>query len=115
MAESRTIKTLDDLRRDMKLPDNVPTPQYAGDRGWSLDREKRYDQICDTIDQNKWASPPRVASKELLDELRALINETEEATRANPESHAGMTWMEQSKLAQGLHYTWYCLTKDRIM
>ena len=90
-----------------------PPPYYEGDKGWSKEREQREDEIVKAMDQDNFAEPKREHSKETLDALRTLIEETENAIRNNPETQGGMTWIEQSKLVQGLLYSWYQATKDR--
>src|SRR4029077_15152392 len=89
----------------------APPPYYEGDKGWSKERETRRDEITRAMDQAMSAGQEN--TKETLDALRALIDETEDATRNNLETQAGMTWIEQSKLVQGLLYNWYRATKDR--
>lgn len=97
-----------------QFSDANPPPLYVGDRGWSMERERREDEIYKVLDANQYAEPPRQASKETLAALRALIDETEDAVRNNPETRAGMTWIEQSKFYQGLVHTWFVVTKDQV-
>ena len=91
---------------------DVPPPRYANDKGWSKERAKKEEEIGIIVDQDR--SAKREHSKETLDSLRSLIEETAEAIRNNPETNAGMTWIEQSTLVQGLLYEWYLATKDSI-
>ena len=114
MAEPFTTTVTRKLRDELGLPIDVPTPQYAGDRGWSWDREQRNNVITEAMDQDMlWAKPRRELNGETLSALKALIEETEAAVRNNLETRAGMTWIEQSRLVQGLLYSWYRATKDR--
>jgi hypothetical protein len=87
---------------------------YVGDRGWSKERERRQREITETIDEDNFAEPRREHAEETLDALGALIEETEDAVRSDPETRAGMTWVEQSKFVQGLLYTWFRATRNRI-
>jgi hypothetical protein len=88
-------------------------PLYEGDKGWSHDRERRFNKIGESIDEDNQSEPKREHSKETLAALRALIEETEEAIRSNPETVPGRTVMDQSVLLQELLYKWFAATKDQ--
>ena len=108
-------KAFDEMCKKYGWSDENPPPLYVGDRGWSMDRVWREDEIYEGLNADMYAEPPRQASKETLTALSALIEETEEATRNNPETRAGMTWIEQSKFYQGLVTTWFRVTKNQIV
>jgi hypothetical protein len=91
----------------------VPPPYYEGDKGWSKEREKREDEITKVLDQVISFKTMEKVPEETLNALRSLIDETEDAIRKDPETHAGVTWLEQSRFVQGLLYDWYRATKDR--
>ncbi|MEK7601193.1 MAG: hypothetical protein AAB480_01525 [Patescibacteria group bacterium] len=108
-------QSLDAMYKKYGWDDSNPPPLYVGDCGWSMERGRREDEIYEILNADMFAEPPREASKETLVALSALIEETEDATRNNPETRGGMTWVEQSKFYQGLVTSWFRVTKNRVV
>ncbi len=113
---SRIAREIMDKQQGGKWDEKTPYPYYAGDTGWSWDRDQRDDKLGAIMDQDRlYTKPPREHSKETLAALRALIEETEDAVRNSLETHAGMTWLEQSIFVQGLLYDWFRATQNRVV
>ena len=115
--ESRNAKIVREVMEQLHGNTDSPCPRYEGDTGWSWDREQREDKLLAIRDKERIYTTPAVkVSKEWLDALRSLINETEHAIRSGSgttRTRAGMTWIEQSKFFQGLLHDWYLATQDQ--
>ena len=103
----------DEMHKKYGWDDNNPPPLYVGDRGWSMERDRRQEGIYGVLDANKWAKPPRQADRETLVSFRALIEETENAIRNNPETHSSSI-IAQSKFFQELLGSWFDVTKELV-
>ena len=103
----------DEMHKKYGWNDNNPPPLYVGDCGWSMERARRQEGIYEVLDANQWAKPPRQADKGTLVAFRALIDETENAIRNNPETRSGSI-ITQSKFFQELLGSWFDVTKEQV-
>ncbi|MEK7479860.1 MAG: hypothetical protein AAB665_01075 [Patescibacteria group bacterium] len=88
-----------------------PPPYFEGDKAWSKEREAKWNAMFTELGGDRWADKEH--DKETLGDLRTLIEETVAAIKDNPDTVAGKTLIEQSKLLQMMVWHWYQATTEQ--